>query len=84
MKEEKIIVIEDPIEFFNKYIHEAKEHLLFYENASYAQGQGQEFSFYSDDGARYVCRGAKAKTFFGLMEGKMRVYSERITYEVAE
>lgn len=82
MKEEKIIVIKDPIEFFNKYIHEAKEHLLFYENASYAQGQ--EFSFFSDNGERYVCRGEKAKTFFGLMEGKMKVYSERITYEVAE
>ena len=83
MNEEiKTIVIEDPIEFFDKYIHEAKEHLLFYENASYAQGQ--EFSFFSDDDVRYVCRGEKAKTFFGLMEGKMKVFSERITYEVAE
>lgn len=82
MEEEKIVVIEDEVEFFNKYRNEAKEHLLFYEKTVYSKGS--EFRFYTDDGVKYVCRGEKAKAYFGLMEGKMNVFAERITYEVAE
>ena len=80
MEEEKIIVIKDEIEFFNKYRHEARAHLLFYNRERNGE---PEYSFFDNDYTLYKCQGAKAKAYFDLM-GNMRVYKESISYEVAD
>ena len=77
---EKTIIIEDEVEFFNKYRHEAREHLLFYNREKNGE---PEYCFFKDDDFIYKCKGYKAKAYFELM-GDMRVYRENISYEVAD
>ena len=81
--EEKTIVIEDEVEFFNKYRLVALEHLLFYSRRG---NEEPEYGFFENDGSHlihYICKGYKAKAYFELM-GNMRVYRESISYEVAD
>lgn len=80
MEEEKIIVVENEVNFFKKYLKEARSHLLFYDR----QRNGEpEFCFFGNDCTIYKCKGYKAKAYFDLM-GNMRVRKESITYEVAD
>lgn len=76
----KVVEIEDAVEFFNKCRHE-KALLLFYDR----ERNGEPvYSFCGDDCTIYKCKGYKAEAYFRLLGNKVKVFSERTSYEVAE